>query len=104
MAYHTRDDGPSYQIVRAENRSDDCYRGKRGIYWHNLTDEFAIDPKTVTGPFDTVAEAYIDAMQTYDLLRGCRGIVNASIITFVTFVSIWVMYKLGWFAFIGWVE
>ncbi len=46
-----------YQIVDARKRGDDCYRNKRGWYWHELDRDAGIDTATITGPYKTEDEA-----------------------------------------------
>lgn len=45
------------QVVKAEDRGDQCYANKRGWYWHVLDENSGIDTTQVWGPFPTAAEA-----------------------------------------------
>lgn len=56
--------GRSFQVVNAQERGDLCYEGKKGWYWHLLTEKNAIDTSSLKGPFDSMAEALQDAERT----------------------------------------
>lgn len=53
--------GRTFQVVNAQERGDLCYEGKKGWYWHLLTEKSAIDTSSLQGPFDNMAAALQDA-------------------------------------------
>lgn len=61
MAHLTRDDGTTYNVVNAEERGDRCFIGKKGFFWYDYTDKWAIDEATVSGPFGSFEAAFLAA-------------------------------------------
>lgn len=57
----THHSGRTFQVVDAADRGDTCYEGKKGWYWHLLTEKSAIDTTSLNGPHNSMAEALADA-------------------------------------------
>lgn len=53
----TRPDGSRFNVANADERGDRCFIGKKGFYFYDYTPDWAINERTVNGPFKTFAEA-----------------------------------------------